>query len=245
MTTTITTGGLRAWLRMPRKPKITDQQLIADLQRVSQLNDGHYVSVNYYRGHGNYDPSTCILRFGDWPSALKKANLVHYEDSLIGQKFGLLTVIRRTDDKDSRGYHLWECKCECGRYRYIDQSNLKQGNIKTCGNDIHRGQVMRDPKTHDKYIMGAYRKLTDEESGLRYPDFDKKPLKSNTSCYVGVSKKGNKWVAELIVKGEKHRLYGFDSPEEAYYNGRLKLEEKYLPEKFREKLKERQKNDKK
>lgn len=244
MTTTITTGGLRAWLRMSRKPKITDQQLIADLQRVSQLNDGHYVSVNYYRGHGNYDPSTCILRFGDWPSALKKANLIHYEDSLIGQKFGLLTVLCRTEDKDSRGYHLWECQCECGRYCYTDQTSLKNGIVKTCGNAIHQGQVMRDPKTHDKYIMGAYRKLTDKESGLRYPDFDRKTLKTNTSGYVGVSQKGNKWVAELIVKGNKYRAYGFDSPEDAYHNGRLKLEEKYLPEKFRDGLKERRKHKK-
>ena len=79
---------------------------------------------------------------------------------------------------------------------------------------------------------------------MRYPDFDKKPLKSNTSGYVGVSKKGNKWVAELIVKGNKYRAYGFDSPEDAYHNGRLKLEEKYLPEKFRDGLKERRKHKK-
>ena len=227
--------------KKPKVPKISDKELIADLQRVGQLNNGHYVSIDYYKKYGKYASTTCILRFGDWPSALKKAKLIHYEDSLIGQKFGLLTVLCRTEDKDSRGYPLWKCQCECGRYRCIDQTSLKSGVAKTCGNAIHQGKVMRDPKTHDKYIMGAYRKLTDKESGLRYPDFDKKPLKSNTSGYVGVSKKGNKWVAELIVKGVKHRAYGFSTAKEAYYNGRLKLEEKYLPEKFREKLKERHK----
>lgn len=51
---------------------------------------------------------------------------------LIGQKFGLLTVVERDFDRKG-GY--WLCKCDCGNPQLISVrgSNLKSGNSKSCG----------------------------------------------------------------------------------------------------------------
>lgn len=51
---------------------------------------------------------------------------------LIGQKFGLLTVVER-DFNRKGGY--WLCKCDCGNPQLISVrgSNLKSGNSKSCG----------------------------------------------------------------------------------------------------------------
>ena len=70
-------------------------------------------------------------------------------------------------------------------------------------------------------------------------------MKNNTSGYKGVTKKGNKWMAQLGVKGKHYYMYGFDTPEDAYYNGRLALEKEHLPKDFRDTLGNKYKKTKK
>lgn len=56
--------------------------------------------------------------------------------SLVGEKFGKLTVIKRADDYISqKGKHspMWLCQCECGNIKAIAQSSLKSGCTKSCG----------------------------------------------------------------------------------------------------------------
>lgn len=56
--------------------------------------------------------------------------------TLVGQKFGKLTVIKRAEDYISpKGKHspMWLCKCECGKIKPIAQSSLKFGSVKSCG----------------------------------------------------------------------------------------------------------------
>lgn len=212
---------------------ITNDELIEDLQLVSKINHDRYITVNHYRKHGKYDNKTVVARFGSWSNALKAANLIHYPDDILGKRFGKLVVINRTDDKKDR-YYLWRCKCDCGNTTFINQSLLKRGLMTSCG--CGRGEVMRDRERLRNEILSKYE--IDEETGLRYPDFDKKLLKSNTSGYTGVYRKKDKWVCELIVKGEKYRQYGFDTAEEAY-KGRLRLEEEHLPAHFKKRLDER------
>lgn len=51
---------------------------------------------------------------------------------LTGQKFGLLTVLKRAEnDKNNRIQYL--CKCECGNIKVIRGSSLTSGNTKSCG----------------------------------------------------------------------------------------------------------------
>ncbi|MCK4640622.1 MAG: hypothetical protein KAU06_04730 [Candidatus Marinimicrobia bacterium] len=56
-------------------------------------------------------------------------------DYMIGQRFGMLTVIRRVPKpihiKKIVNYYL--CKCDCGNEKIISRSNLKTGHTKSCG----------------------------------------------------------------------------------------------------------------
>jgi hypothetical protein len=48
-----------------------------------------------------------------------------------GQKFGRLTVLRRTSN--SSGQARWDCICDCGKEINVAGSHLKHGNTKSCG----------------------------------------------------------------------------------------------------------------
>lgn len=52
--------------------------------------------------------------------------------SLVGQKFGHLTVLK--DTKERQGSHvIWECQCDCGNITKVAASNLQSGSIVSCG----------------------------------------------------------------------------------------------------------------
>lgn len=55
--------------------------------------------------------------------------------SLVGQKFGMLTVLERKPNrqvgKNSRV--VWSCLCDCGNKTDVLSMLLKQGSIKSCG----------------------------------------------------------------------------------------------------------------
>lgn len=61
---------------------------------------------------------------------LHKEKISH---TLIGQKFGKLTVIKDTGKRaNSRGI-IWECQCDCGKIIEVSTNNLKQNNTMSCG----------------------------------------------------------------------------------------------------------------
>lgn len=74
---------------------------------------------------------------GCFSTEIKSKRMTQYNDNrridLTGQKFGLLTAIERTDNKNPQGCYYWKCKCDCGNEHYVTSSNLKNGNVKSCG----------------------------------------------------------------------------------------------------------------
>ena len=55
----------------------------------------------------------------------------HLND-ITGQRFGLLTAIRPTDQRKNRTV-VWECACDCGNTAYVTLGHLKSGSTKSCG----------------------------------------------------------------------------------------------------------------
>lgn len=53
-------------------------------------------------------------------------------ESLIGQRFGLLTVIEQAPS-DARGRRRWVCDCDCGGQTTVITSNLIHGHSTSCG----------------------------------------------------------------------------------------------------------------
>lgn len=55
---------------------------------------------------------------------------------LTGQKFGKLTVVKRTNDKrDGMGRPIvtWECQGDCGNTINVSSQKLRTGHTKSCG----------------------------------------------------------------------------------------------------------------
>ena len=52
-------------------------------------------------------------------------------NDLTGQKFGRLTVIRRSSNLNNST--MWDCVCECGNTTTVDASALVTGNTTSCG----------------------------------------------------------------------------------------------------------------
>lgn len=50
----------------------------------------------------------------------------------VGEKYGLLTVLRRSEDTKC-GAVQWICACECGNEIVVPSYTLKRGTIKNCG----------------------------------------------------------------------------------------------------------------
>ena len=53
-------------------------------------------------------------------------------DNLIGQRFGMLTVIGREAQEKRAGW-LWRCKCDCGNELLVPGFSLKNGDNSSCG----------------------------------------------------------------------------------------------------------------
>ena len=55
----------------------------------------------------------------------------------IGHRYGLLTVLHRTENKGR--YPYWLCKCDCGNYKRVRGSTLRAGKTISCGCRIGSG----------------------------------------------------------------------------------------------------------
>lgn len=52
---------------------------------------------------------------------------------LIGKRFGMLTVIGDSGERDGSCSILWRCKCDCGGEILVVRSQLESGNTESCG----------------------------------------------------------------------------------------------------------------
>lgn len=62
-----------------------------------------------------------------------KYNLQKRFQDLTNKTFGLLTVIKKTNDKDQHGQTLWLCKCACGKYKIVNTTRLYKRKSSSCG----------------------------------------------------------------------------------------------------------------
>lgn len=116
----------------------------------------------------------------------------------IGKRFGMLTVVSYAG-KENR-FHLWHCKCDCGREVEVRQNNLLRGWTRSCG-------CQRDPQKNLHYTDGTCLELLRKD--VTY--------KTNTSGVKGVyySKKRKKWIAQIMFRQKCYYLGGYDRIEDA------------------------------
>lgn len=66
-------------------------------------------------------------------------------DNLIGQRFGMLTVVEKRPSK--KGHSSWLCKCDCGNEKEILGTNLKTGKVVSCG--CYHKKILSQTRTKD------------------------------------------------------------------------------------------------
>jgi len=146
-------------------------------------------------------------------------------NDLTGKRFGKLTAIEPLKERKNKRI-VWKCKCDCGNYTKVLSTYLKNGDTKSCGciKNEQNKKNLRDSydKTRVNYVVKPLFK-------------GKEPRKDSSTGYRGVSRyytrKTNKlrYRAWITVKGKQYYKSGFTTPEDAYYNGRLMLEDEHLP----------------
>ncbi len=63
--------------------------------------------------------------------------LAEWLDSIIGQKFGMLTIIKHTSGGTGRVLRKAECRCDCGNIKEVRIAAITCGKAKSCGCKRH------------------------------------------------------------------------------------------------------------
>lgn len=110
----------------------------------------------------------------------------------------MLTVMSYAGKEN--GFHLWHCRCDCGKEVDVRQSNLQNGWTKSCG-------CLRDPGKNLHYTDGTCLEMLRPE--VTY--------KTNTSGVKGVyfSRKRGKWITQIMFRQKCYYLGGYDQIEDA------------------------------
>lgn len=149
----------------------------------------------------------------------------HRFNDLTGKRYGKLRVIK-VAGKDKNDRYQWLCKCKCKNKVIVTGIYLTNGDTKSCG--------CLKKKLEDKHLREKY----DEKriDGVAMQLFKgKKPRKDSSTGYRGVSRyftrvsKQERYRAWIQVKGKRYYKSGFKTAKDAYYNGRLVLEDEHLP----------------
>lgn len=71
--------------------------------------------------------------------------------SMIGMRFGRLTVIQEAEKPSATRNAYWICQCDCGNVtKPIFDSSLRLGRTKSCG-CLHKEGLIKRNTTHGKY----------------------------------------------------------------------------------------------
>lgn len=177
------------WLPEPRQ--ITRQALLAWRESLKERGYSGDTERNYVKGVNRY------LVFSDrkdlcFPRGNRK--------DINGQRFGLLTALEPTGEKDRRD-RVWRCLCDCGREVSYPATRLLTGNTLSCG--CLRREHLQEV---NRYFDGTSLRMSMEE---------RVHSTRSGSGYTGVTMKGGKWRAYISYKGRTYTLGTFTGLEDA------------------------------
>ena len=90
-------------------------------------------------------------------------------NDLIGNKYGMLTVIKRADSINGRA--RWFCACDCGKECIVYGQNLKKGFTKSCGCNIYKNRAKTAKNLNPKLyrVWKGMRERCYKEKTSSYP----------------------------------------------------------------------------
>ena len=86
---------------------------------------------------------------------------------LTGKKFNRLTVIKRSYPNNNWGNAKWLCKCDCGKEKVIEGSNLTRSLTKSCGCLRNEKRRLKPGLASMRRVINSY-KGNARKKGLEY-----------------------------------------------------------------------------
>ncbi len=141
----------------------------------------------------------------------------------VGKTFGRLTVTgyagvgRDLGLSKNSSENYWYVRCRCGNEKMVGQSELENGDTRSCG-CLHNEKLIESMKLID----GTSITLLENANKLR---------SSNTSGKTGVSfsTRDQKWEAYITFKGKRYRLGEYRNKEDAV---RIRIQAEQKREEF-------------
>ena len=154
---------------------------------------------------------------------MRRANGKMAIKDLKGKKFGRLTVVRDSGERDN-SYVVWICKCDCGNTCKVKSGNLLRGSVKSCGCLGKETQVSAVDSARKKLRAMDYK-------GTNISLLNDTINKNNTSGIKGVSwsKASKKWLARITLKKKSYYLGIYDDIDDAIKARKLAEEKLFHP----------------
>lgn len=145
-----------------------------------QCDCGNTVEASIYKLKSNHTKSCGCLKLND----------------LTGQRFGRLTVLRRSERKTECRQYYWICQCDCGSVKEVIHSSLTGGTCLSCG-------CLHSDSVNDR--MQRIAALKTNPDTIRYCT---KPRKDSKTGITGVTynKKRGLYIARISFKGVRYTL---------------------------------------
>lgn len=133
--------------------------------------------------------------------ASKKRNYT-YKD-ITGRRFHRLVAEYPTEKRDSKGFMVWHCRCDCGNEVDVSYNSLAYANMRSCG-------CLK--KEHDRKLGGFLTHVGGTSVDMLK---SKKVPKNNTTGIKGVYLIRGKYTAKIVFQRKAYYLGTYDRLEEA------------------------------
>lgn len=193
---------------------------------------GKLTVLQYHEKRGNFHYWTCLCDCGKITEVrqnyllnghtkscgcLRGNNPHHYRVDIRGQRFGKLIALEPTEKRCGASI-VWKCQCDCGKITFQSVSNLKSGQVISCGCQ----QTLQQQKNFKENIHFVDGTCIEKIKNKKTP-------KNNTSGFRGVSQTKRGWIARIGFKGKVYYLGCFKTFEEAK-KARILSESKFYDE---------------
>ena len=126
---------------------------------------------------------------------------------ITGERFGRLTAVKPTDERDVSSSVIWECLCDCGKTVRYSVAVLKQNRVQSCG------CLYKESRSK----CSAYRKDVHDGTSLSSLVSSKELRSDNSSGCTGVSwdQSIQMWRAYINFRKKRYNLGAFKDCDKA------------------------------